>query len=812
VTGTGVNVANSASVWGQSVHIEGIASSYDASLLGLTLGNTATSLGDVGSGVTVTGTAGSDVIYDASATGAETLVGGSGNDYLIGGAGNNLLQGGDGADTAVIYSTPTFSHASDGSLLVTSASGGVDKLQGVEYLRQVNSSNQTVHRYVLIDGHTAASGSTQLDTAIANSTTDDILVAGGSLSVTLAQAQALNAKGATFLGADVVQVVGATAAALTDPQLKTLHNIGVDSVTVVDTPTNAHALAVLVNAAAPNSYPAIAQIDFASNATVSAADGADLLLAAQSLGSHININPVANADTATAQEAGINVASDTGSALATGNVIVNSDTDAKGGSLSVASATHGTTTATLGAGTTVTTVAGDYGTLTINQDGSYSYAVADSNTAVNALAVSASLTDTFTYSVADGLGGTASSTLTITVQGTNDAPVISAISKPALVGGATFDVVDTANHDAFGVLTGAITATDAETATSSLVYKIVDPSNNNALVTTVVGTYGTLTLAGNTYNFTPDETAINKLSANATQTFTLNVDDTQGGSAQQQLSFSIQGVNDTPVITAISKPIAQTIGGNPYDIVDTAAADTFSAVTGSITASDAETATNALTYKIVGANNAEVTTFTSALGTLTLTGGSSYSFAPNATAINALSADATQTFTLKVLDGSGASSTENLVFNIHGVNDTPVISAISKPVGQTIGSTSYDIVDTTSSDTFSALTGSVTASDAETATGSLIYKIVGANNAEVTSLTTPLGTLTLTGSSYSFTPTASAINALSADTTQTFTLKVLDAVSGASSTQNLVFNIHGVNDTPVVTAAPATNVLNEAGG
>ena len=65
----------------------------------------------------------------------------------------------------------------------------------------------------------------------------------------------------------------------------------------------------------------------------------------------------------------------------------------------------------------------DYGTLTLNADGTYSYVIDDSNPLVDALNVGDSLDDAFTYEVTDLAGETDSATLTITINGSNDAPV-----------------------------------------------------------------------------------------------------------------------------------------------------------------------------------------------------------------------------------------------------------------------------------------------------------------------------------------------------------------------------------------------------
>src|SRR5690606_20454148 len=69
-------------------------------------------------------------------------------------------------------------------------------------------------------------------------------------------------------------------------------------------------------------------------------------------------------------------------------------------------------------------VAGSYGTITINSDGSYSYIVDNSNAEVEALRNSGqTLDDVFTYTVSDAAGATSSTQITVTIEGKNDAPV-----------------------------------------------------------------------------------------------------------------------------------------------------------------------------------------------------------------------------------------------------------------------------------------------------------------------------------------------------------------------------------------------------
>ncbi|WP_303193348.1 VCBS domain-containing protein, partial [uncultured Desulfovibrio sp.] len=66
----------------------------------------------------------------------------------------------------------------------------------------------------------------------------------------------------------------------------------------------------------------------------------------------------------------------------------------------------------------------DYGTVSLNADGSYSFMVSGDKAA--ALGAGQSVDQTFTYAYTDNDGDTATGTLTITIRGTNDAPTVAA--------------------------------------------------------------------------------------------------------------------------------------------------------------------------------------------------------------------------------------------------------------------------------------------------------------------------------------------------------------------------------------------------
>src|SRR5690606_3118119 len=70
-------------------------------------------------------------------------------------------------------------------------------------------------------------------------------------------------------------------------------------------------------------------------------------------------------------------------------------------------------------------IEGEYGTLTIEPDGSYSYALNNDNAEVNALKTGETLIDEFSYTLTDIDGDSDTATLTITINGNTDgAPTI----------------------------------------------------------------------------------------------------------------------------------------------------------------------------------------------------------------------------------------------------------------------------------------------------------------------------------------------------------------------------------------------------
>ena len=132
-------------------------------------------------------------------------------------------------------------------------------------------------------------------------------------------------------------------------------------------------------------------------------------------------NTTSTIDTDRAPVAANNTATDAvGTTLSTSAAsgVLSNASDLDGDSLTVTAVSD----TAHGAGTVGTSLAGAYGHLTLNANGSYSY-VADNTAAISSAPTGSHLQDTFSYTVSDGNGGTANASLTVTL---DRAPVVTA--------------------------------------------------------------------------------------------------------------------------------------------------------------------------------------------------------------------------------------------------------------------------------------------------------------------------------------------------------------------------------------------------
>ena len=197
-------------------------------------------------------------------------------------------------------------------------------------------------------------------------------------------------------------------------------------------------------------------------------------------------------------------------------------------------------------GELVDSLTGKYGTISIDKDGNYTYTF--NNGQAQHLGAGEMAHEHFNVVTVDTYGAqtTTPSDLQIQIQGTNDAPVITS-PTPVL------NLTELASGQA--EITGTITFNDADKKADGTFYDThtfsVRPTGaaeteNGAAAE---GKYGTLTIDehGN-YKYTLTSDALGE-GDKYTETFTVTVDDGNGGKATQTITVNLTGTNDAPVIT-----------------------------------------------------------------------------------------------------------------------------------------------------------------------------------------------------------------------------------------------------------------------
>ncbi|MBK1872024.1 VCBS domain-containing protein [Marinobacter sp. 1-3A] len=400
----------------------------------------------------------------------------------------------------------------------------------------------------------------------------------------------------------------------------------------------------------------------------------------------------------------------------TGNVIGNDTVGADGaGVTAISSVNVAGNTATNTGG--VLEIDGAFGTLTINPDGSYSYALDNSNLTVQGLTDTESLTETFTYTLTDGDGDTASANLDLTINGTDDAVTVTVPVDDA----ATTPDGNTADHVVFesALATGSAPgAADTQVVSSFTVAALDGLAAGNGVslaYTNVNGQARTLELskaqveALGTQSQTIDtqygEIVLNGYSQAADGTITINYSYTLERAPQ----VTGNDTNDNIVITATDRDgdtDSQTLGIKVVDDAPTAVADVNDitedaiSVTGNVVANDTLGADGADVSAISSANvpgntatdTAGVLEIDGAFGTLTINPDGSYTYAldnTNLTVQGLSNAETlTETFSYTLTDGDSDSDTADLVITINGTNDgvsldIPVDNSAITPDGNT---------------------------------------------------------------------------------------------------------------------------------
>ena len=332
------------------------------------------------------------------------------------------------------------------------------------------------------------------------------------------------------------------------------------------------------------------------------------------------------------------------------------------------------TTGTVGASLT-----GEYGTLTVNADGSYTY-VAD-QTKSDEIVTGQTATDTFTYTVSDGTA-TSTANLTFTITGINDNDPVAVDDTDTVPKGET---ITRAANTTFA-LNADDTDADGETLTITGIRlgQSEGGGDPGTLGSGLVGTYGTLTLnADGSYSYVADQAAADRLKRgeSAIEYFNYTVSD---GTNEDigVFAITVTGKSDPPVPNADTLAIDAGATGTKNASKGVLSNDTdpdgdtlsvHSIRTGEESGTGTSGTVNTPTPGETG------TALSGTYGDLTMYSDGSYEYkANNAKSLNP-GETATEYFTYEVTDGETPVK-EQIAITVTGVNDPPeVINPVSVP-------------------------------------------------------------------------------------------------------------------------------------
>ena len=290
--------------------------------------------------------------------------------------------------------------------------------------------------------------------------------------------------------------------------------------------------------------------------------------------------------------------------------------------------------------------------LTMNENGTYAY---NPNGQFESLQLGETVTDSFSYTIDDGFGGTDTATVTITIGGVNDAPDAVNDSKETDEDSVISDNVLLDNGS------GEDTDVESDTLQVSMINGAAFTSG--APITLPSGAILTMNDDG-TYDYDPNgQFESLQLGESATDSFTYTIDDGNGGADTATVSLTINGLNDAP------------IAADDTEVTDANTAFDDNVLLANGQGVDSDPDGDSLTVTAVNGVAADVgTEITLASGaTLLINADGSYAYNPNGQFEGlALGESASDSFTYTIDDGNGGEDTATVSITIEGVNEAPI--------------------------------------------------------------------------------------------------------------------------------------------
>ena len=473
--------------------------------------------------------------------------------------------------------------------------------------------------------------------------------------------------------------------------------------------------------------------------------------------------------------------------------------------------------------------AADFGALTVNADGTWSFAPTD---AINGLDTNQSVVIDYTIQASDGNGGIDTSILRVTLNGetnavTNNDPEITEATSGVIFNVVVDDPTDSSTdtppavdqsstNPATSSAYGNFIATDAD-AGDTIAWSMTGASINASMTEDAfdgrtAADFGALTVnADGTWSFAPTD-AINGLDTNQSVVidYTIQASDGNGGIDTSILRVTLNGEtnatpnNDPEITEATSGVIFNVVVDDPTDSsTDTPPAvnqgsnnPATSSAYGSFAATDADTG-DTIAWSMTGASiNASMTEdafdgrTAADFGALTVNADGTWSFAPT-DAINGLDTNQSVVidYTIQASDGNGGIDTSILRVTLNGeTNATPNNDPeITEATSGVIFNVVVDDPTDSSTDTPPAVDQSSTNPATSSAYGNFIATDADAGDTIAWSMTGASINASMTEDAFDG-RTAADFGALTVDGTGTWSFAPTDAINGLDTNQSVVID------------------------
>ena len=298
--------------------------------------------------------------------------------------------------------------------------------------------------------------------------------------------------------------------------------------------------------------------------------------------------------------------------------------------------THSVTGVATGSVTEATTnvgspLSGQYGAITINSDGTYSYVVDNTNTDVQALRTAGdTLDDVFTYTIVDNDGAKSTTQITVRIEGANDNP------NDLSTTGLNVD-----ENAGFGTAVGSVSTSDVDSG-ETFTYQLTDSAGGRFAI-------------DNSGNVTVNDPSGLDFEDASSHSIQVQVTDIAGGTYVETFTVTLNDLDEFDVSTPID------VDGNANAVNEGVVGATVGVT---VSAIDADGTNNTVTYFLTDDSGGSFT-IDQATGVVT-----------TATALD-FETQTIHTIEVEARSSDGSTSTETFTINVTDVNEAPVAIADS---------------------------------------------------------------------------------------------------------------------------------------